>query len=86
MNEQVGWRGMGERLRKEAPRYAQLLPELPRLLHDALKVRASHTEQLALLALLSEQRKTNRLLQGVIWAGGGFLLGLVATQIALRFL
>ena len=86
MNEQVGWRGMGERLRKEAPRYAQLLPELPRLLHDALKVKASHNEQLALLALLSEQRKTNRLLQGVIWAGGGFLLGLVATQIAMRFL
>ena len=31
MNEQVGWNGLVERLKNEAPRYAQLLPELPRL-------------------------------------------------------
>ena len=37
MNEQVGWRGLVERLKNEAPRYAQLLPELPRLLHQALQ-------------------------------------------------
>ncbi|MDE1926023.1 MAG: ubiquinone biosynthesis regulatory protein kinase UbiB, partial [Burkholderiales bacterium] len=36
MNEQIGWRGLVERLQQEAPRYAQLLPELPRLLHGAL--------------------------------------------------
>ena len=40
MSEQVGWRGLLERLRDEAPRYAKLLPELPRLLHDALQRRA----------------------------------------------
>jgi ubiquinone biosynthesis protein len=86
MNEQVGLRGMGERLKKEAPRYAQLLPELPRLLHDALKATASNQEQRALLALLSEQRRTNRLLQAIIWAGAGFLLGLLAAKALLRFL
>jgi ubiquinone biosynthesis protein len=85
MNEQVGWRGMVERLKKEAPRYAQLLPELPRLLHDALKVQSSMAQQQALIALLSEQRHTNRLLQGVIWAGGGFLLGLLTVHVLLRF-
>ena len=37
MNEQVGWHGLLERLKNEAPRYAQLLPELPRLLHQALQ-------------------------------------------------
>ena len=41
MNEQVGWRGLLERLKNEAPRYAQLLPELPRLLHQALQAPAS---------------------------------------------
>ena len=40
MNEQVGWRGLLERLKNEAPRYAQLLPELPRLLHQALQRRS----------------------------------------------
>jgi len=85
MNEQVGWRGLAERLKKEAPRYAQLLPELPRLLHDALKSQSSRAESQALIALLAEQRRTNRLLQGVIWAGGGFVLGLVVAQLTLRF-
>ena len=39
MDEQVGWRGLLERLKNEAPRYAQLLPELPRLVHRALQQR-----------------------------------------------
>ena len=40
MNEQIGWRGLLDRLKNEAPRYAQLLPELPRLLHQALQQQA----------------------------------------------
>jgi ubiquinone biosynthesis protein len=36
MNEQIGWRGLLQRLKNEAPRYAQLLPELPRLVHQRL--------------------------------------------------
>jgi ubiquinone biosynthesis protein len=36
MHDQIGWRGLLDRLQKEAPRYVQLLPELPRLLHEAL--------------------------------------------------
>jgi ubiquinone biosynthesis protein len=35
-------------------------------------------------ALLSEQRRTNRLLQGIIWGGLGFLLGLILMQVLLR--
>ena len=35
MNEQVGWRGFVENLKREAPRYVQLIPELPRLMHAA---------------------------------------------------
>ncbi|MES2887136.1 MAG: ubiquinone biosynthesis regulatory protein kinase UbiB [Pseudomonadota bacterium] len=57
MNEQIGWRGLWLRMRKEAPRYVQLLPELPRLLHQALQPLAS-AEPALLAELLAEQRRT----------------------------
>ena len=79
MNEQVGWRGLVERLKNEAPRYVQLLPELPRLLHQALQPRHS-AQARALEALLLEQRRTNRLLQGLVYAGIGFVLGVLVMQ------
>jgi len=79
MVDQVGWRGLLERMKNEAPRYAQLLPELPRLLHQALQPRPM-AEQRTLEALLAEQRRTNRLLQGIVYGGLGFLLGLVVMQ------
>jgi len=80
MNDQIGWRGFVERLKNEAPRYVQLLPELPRLLHQALQPRSS-AEQRALEALYLEQRRTNRLLQTLIYGGLGFLLGAIAVQL-----
>jgi len=36
MSEQVGWRGFVKSLKAEAPRYATLLPQIPRLLHQRL--------------------------------------------------
>ncbi len=84
MNEQIGWRGLLDRLKQEAPRYAQLLPELPRLLHQKLQPQAP-AESPALLALLTEQRRTNRLLQGLIWGALGFVLGGVAVQALLHW-
>ena len=80
MNEQVGWRGLVERLQHEAPTYAKLLPELPRLLHQSLQRRPLAAEQPALVALLAEQRRTNRLLQSLAWASAGFIAGLLATR------
>ena len=85
MNEQIGWRGVLVRLKNEAPRYAQMLPELPRLLHRALQQQAAPRESAALLALLAEQRRTNRLLQAVLWAAVGFVAGLLLTQVAVRW-
>ena len=73
MNQQVGWAGFVERLKNEAPRYVQLLPELPRLVHQALQPRAA-AEQRMLEALVAEQRRTNRLLQVIIY--GALLLAL----------
>jgi len=91
MNQQVGWRGFLERLKDEAPRYAHWVPELPRLVHQALarvagsveapRQQASPASTPLLEALLREQRQTNRLIQGLIWAGCGFLLGLLAVHL-----
>jgi ubiquinone biosynthesis protein len=80
MNQQVGWRGLLQNLKKEAPRYVQLLPELPRLLHHALQ-QPRGTEPRLLEAVLAEQRRTNRLLRAIIYGAVGFVLGLVATQV-----
>jgi ubiquinone biosynthesis protein len=82
MGEQVGIEGLTQRLKDEAPRYAKLLPELPRLLHAALQPR----EDSALMqTLLVEQRRTNRLLRAVLWIGAGFAIGLLVAQLLLRF-
>jgi ubiquinone biosynthesis protein len=88
MHEQIGWPALVSQLKQEAPRYAHFLPELPRLLHEALAARsavASTTGGLGVSrelveALLVEQRRTNRLLQAFGWAAVGFLLGVLAVQ------
>ncbi len=83
MHRQVGWTGLVERFKNEAPRYAQLLPELPRLVHQAL-LRGKASDP-AKLALLVEQRRTNRLLQALLYAAVGFVGGVLATQILLHW-
>jgi ubiquinone biosynthesis protein len=82
MNEQVGWRGLLDRLKDEAPRYAQFLPEMPRLVHQALKSRGA-SDSAVLQALLFEQRRTNRLLQALIYSGAGFVVGLLVMQLVM---
>jgi ubiquinone biosynthesis protein len=82
MHEQVGWQGLVERLRNEAPRYAQLLPELPRLLHHALIAQGQRRDDGAqLLALLAQQRRTARGLRALAWGTAGFALGAIVVQL-----
>ncbi|CAH0354674.1 ubiquinone biosynthesis regulatory protein kinase UbiB [Aquabacterium sp. CECT 9606] len=83
MNEQVGWRGLLERLKQEAPRYAKLLPELPRLLHNNLE-RGDVGLRRDLAAILKEQRKTNRTMTAALWVGMGFVMGLLVAQLLLK--
>ena len=83
MIEQVGPQKLINQLKDQAPRYASLLPELPRLLHDFLKQRPGN-QQRQLEELLAEQKRTNRLLQALIYGGIGFALGLLAMQIVVR--
>jgi ubiquinone biosynthesis protein len=83
MHEQVGWRGLVQRLKREAPRYAKLLPELPRLVHLNLE-RGDSALRHELHAILAEQRRTNRILSAVVWVGLGFALGLLVARLLLR--
>ena len=83
MLEQVGPEKLLQQLKAEAPTYAKLLPGLPRLLQQYLKNQTGgqHRE---LKELLQEQRRTNKLLQGLIYGGVGFALGLLVMQLVLR--
>ena len=83
MLDQVGPQRLFKQLRDEFPRYAKLLPELPRLLAGYLEQGpAGHKKELALL--LAEQRRTNRLLQSIVYGGMGFVLGLLVLQLVIR--
>ena len=83
MENQVGWPALVARAEREAPRYAQMLPELPRLIHQALQ-RGRERDPVT-LALLAEQRRTNRLLQGLVYGLVGFLAGALVTQALVRW-
>jgi ubiquinone biosynthesis protein len=83
MHEQVGWRALLTQLKREAPRYAKLLPELPRLIHHNLE-RGNSDLRAEMRAILLEQRQTNRILSAMVWVFLGFLLGLMVAQLLLR--
>ncbi len=81
MHEQIGWRGLVERLKNEAPRYAQLLPELPRLAHQALTVQARRDDSARLAELLARERRASRRWQAAAWGLGGVALGALAVHL-----
>ena len=83
MLEQVGPEKLLAQLKAEAPAYAKLLPGLPRLLSQYLKGQPD-TNRRELMELLVEQKRTNKLLQSIIYGGMGFVLGLIAMQVLLR--
>lgn len=80
MAEQVGWRGFIERLRQEAPYWSTILPQLPRLLHQALTRQAAQRPDPATADLPSERQAQTRLL--AVIAG---LLALVAALLIMLF-
>lgn len=83
MLEQMGPQRFWRELQAEAPRYAKLIPELPRLVYSFLQQKNGKDQQLV-QELLREQRRTNRLLQGLVYGGLGFVLGMLAIQILTR--
>jgi ubiquinone biosynthesis protein len=80
MSEQVGWRALRLSLEKEAPHWARILPELPRLLHRHLGQQApQHTLQSQQLAELQAQlRGQRRLLWATLAVAAGALLTVLA--------
>ena len=60
MNEQVGWRALMKNLQTEAPRWAALLPQLPRLAHHALNENRLAQLEAGLTLLLRQQHTRNR--------------------------
>ncbi len=83
MAEQIGPQKLLRQLRDEAPLYAKLLPQLPRLLHDFLKRQAA-AGPVDMRNMVQEQQRTNRLLQALLYGGAGFVAGLLAMQIFIR--
>ena len=83
MVDQVGPKRLWTQLKAEAPRYAKLLPELPRLVHDFLKARSQPVSNEVQL-LIQEQRRTQRALSRVLWLLLGFILGLLIMQMLMH--
>ena len=83
MVDQIGPQKLIEELKAQAPRYAKILPELPHLLHRYLHKRGEEYRH-DVDELLGELKRTNRLLQTIIYGGVGFLLGLLAMQAYVR--
>ena len=83
MRDQVGWKKLVSQFKDEAPRYAKLLPELPRLLHEYLR-HPPAGQRRELDELLAEQRRTNRLLQALLYGGIGFVAAMALMMLWLR--
>jgi ubiquinone biosynthesis protein len=75
MQEQVGLPAFNLQLQREAPRLAQLLPQLPRLLHAALQPREEPT---ALREAVQALERANGRLRTAVWALASFVLGAAA--------
>jgi ubiquinone biosynthesis protein len=86
MLEQIGPQKLLEELKNQAPQYAKLLPELPALLANYLKNKsATHQQDTQIMKdLLREQQRTNKLLQRLMFAGFGFIVGLIVMQLVSR--
>ena len=78
MHEQIGPKRLQRELKEQAPYYAKMLPDLPRLLHGYLQQRPAEDLRRELRALTLAQQQTNRLLRRIVLAGALALLALIA--------
>lgn len=77
MAEQLGFRGLASRIQKEAPNWAIILPEFPRLIHQALAENRNDMLERKMTDLVIEEKRQNRLLMLIAI----LLAGLLAWQI-----
>jgi ubiquinone biosynthesis protein len=76
MEGQVGWRAFARSLEHEAPQWAKLVPQLPRLAHRLLSTDPAAAIERTLEAILAEERQRNRWLAALTVVAGA-LLGVV---------
>ena len=60
MSEQLGWRAFNKGLKQEAPNWARTLPQLPRLVHEALAQPKGGDSSPLLAEIVRGQRQQNR--------------------------
>ena len=60
MNEQMGWRALVKNLQTEVPQWAAMLPQLPRLAHQALNTNRFESLEIEITALVRQQHILNR--------------------------
>lgn len=84
VDRQIGLRGFVERVKAEAPHWAKLVPTIPRLFAQWLeKSQEDHSSrhEALLVQLISEERKTRRLIMGCILFATGLALGTLFTLV-----
>lgn len=80
MSEQVGWRGVLRSLAQEAPYWAAMLPQLPRLLHRALTEDRVGPLRDSLQRLADESERRNDMLSALLVAA---MIGLILAAVAI---
>ena len=78
MNEQIGWRGWLRTFKEEVPYWGALVPQLPRLAHQALRADRLEKLEAGLEMMLRQQQGRNRWL--------GVIAGLLALLLLLGLL
>ncbi|TAK44300.1 MAG: ubiquinone biosynthesis regulatory protein kinase UbiB [Betaproteobacteria bacterium] len=76
MDERIGWRGLLQALRREAPTWVQTLPALPRLAHRVLAEDRAGALRQSVEQLAGENARRNRLL--------AWLIAVLAASVALQ--
>ncbi|MEF9944841.1 MAG: ubiquinone biosynthesis regulatory protein kinase UbiB, partial [Burkholderiaceae bacterium] len=88
MRQQLGFKGMEEKLRWEAAQWGAILPQIPRLMFQSLKsgIDSNQASLLELRALRDENRRRNRLLAVFVAATGFFMLVVLWLLLGLPFM
>ncbi len=68
MTEQIGWRGLVDHIRAEAPYWGTILPQLPRLAHRFLAAKDHDTLPIYMRQLMLETRRQTMLLAAITGA------------------
>jgi ubiquinone biosynthesis protein len=81
MGERAGLRGFVRQMKEEAPPWARMLPQLPRLAHRLLAGDAPRRLEEAILRIEAAQLRQTRVLRAVVVVLGALVAGLIVLNI-----